>query len=311
MARIRSIHPGLFTDEAFMSASACGRLMIIGIWCEAWDDGVFEWKPITLKAKIFPVDNVDTTEILAELERLSFVKKFTAGGKQFGAIRNFCKWQRPKKPNNSGVMTDELRTYVALSVAEPEPVRNQFGTSSENPPQMEDGGDSREEKEPLSETATPQSDERFIQPGLGLPEKPSKKPRNEYPGEFDKFWEAYPTDQLMSKKTAFDRWRRLSSDDREKALASLPAFHAYCRAHPNYRPVHACKFISDRRFDGFAAVAVEVQAVAGFYAKAETKQREAWDAYFREKTGKSLPSDARGGWMVPTEWPPSHSERVA
>jgi hypothetical protein len=141
-------------------------------------------------------------------------------------------------------------------------------------------------------------------------EKPAKR-RIEYPDAFEQFWTAYPTDPLMAKKTAFDRWRRLDEGDRAKALAAIPAFRAYCSAHPNYRPVHACKFISDRRFDGFAAVAVQVQSVAGFYAKAETKQREAWDVYFREKTGKSLPSDARGGWMVPTEWPPSHSERVA
>ena len=140
MARIRSIHPGLFTDEAFMSASHYARLAIIGIWGEAWDDGVFELKPLTLKAKIFPADAVEVVSLLDELERLEFLKRFSVGGKQYGAIRNFCKFQRPKKPNSSGVLTDELRAYVALSVPNPEPFPNQFPTSSEKSPQREDVG---------------------------------------------------------------------------------------------------------------------------------------------------------------------------
>lgn len=132
MARIRSIHPGLFTDEAFMSASAHARLLIIGIWTEAWDDGVFEWKPLTLKAKLFPVDNVDMVGLLDELVSLDFVKPFETG-KRYGAIRNFQKYQRPKKPNSSGVLPESLASYVGQ-------VPNQFPTSSEKSPQMEDGG---------------------------------------------------------------------------------------------------------------------------------------------------------------------------
>ena len=32
MARIRSVHPGLWTDEAFVSASPMARLFCIGLW---------------------------------------------------------------------------------------------------------------------------------------------------------------------------------------------------------------------------------------------------------------------------------------
>src|SRR5437868_14052754 len=115
MARIRSVHPGLVTVKAFMSASAYARLLMIGIWTEAWDDGVFEWKPLTLKAKIFPVDNVDVTALLTELENLNVVRPFTAKGKTYGAIRNFRKYQRPKKPNSSGLLSAEFETYVGSS----------------------------------------------------------------------------------------------------------------------------------------------------------------------------------------------------
>lgn len=43
----------------------------------------------------------------------------------------------------------------------------------------------------------------------------------------------------------------------------------------------------------------------GFYAEPESKQREAWNDHYRRTTGKSLPADARGGWWVPSEFPPS------
>jgi hypothetical protein len=147
MSRIRSIHPGIWTDEAFMEASAHARLLIFGIWNEAWDDGVFEWKPLTIKARIFPVDAVDVGALLAELENLQFVRKFQANGKDYGAIRNFQKYQRPKKPNSSGVLPNSLCSWVASS----EPVPNQYGTSGEKSPQMEDvGGRMEKEKEEAS-----------------------------------------------------------------------------------------------------------------------------------------------------------------
>ena len=138
MSRIRSIHPGLFTDEAFMEASIPARMLIMGLWCEAWDDGVFEIKPLTIKARVFPADAVSVLDLLQELERLSFFCRFEADGKVFGAIRNFRKWQRPKTPNKSGVLPDGLRKYVGIT-------DDDSGNVSEKVPQREDEGGRREE----------------------------------------------------------------------------------------------------------------------------------------------------------------------
>src|SRR3990167_1771230 len=112
MARIRSIHPGIFTDEAYMALSFPSRELVKGIWCEADDQGIFEWKPLTLKARILPADNVDIMALLLELEDGDFVRPFDADGKRFGAIKNFGKWQRPKEPKYTHPMPDDLRDYV-------------------------------------------------------------------------------------------------------------------------------------------------------------------------------------------------------
>ncbi len=114
MARIRSIHPGLFTDESYMGASVYARLLLPGIWCEAWDDGVIEWRPLRLKARIFPVDAVNVEEILIELEGLDVIRRFECDGRTYAAIRNFRKWQNPKAPNSSNVLPSSLRNYVGL-----------------------------------------------------------------------------------------------------------------------------------------------------------------------------------------------------
>lgn len=141
MARIRSVHPGLFTDEGFVSCTPFARLLLIGLWTEADDQGVFEWKPVTLKMRILPIDNVDVGALLEELASVNAIKSYEHGGRQYGAIRNFRKYQRPKKPNFIHFMPSEFRTYVGLSDTGPE----QVPQKGEKSPQMEDGGGKMED----------------------------------------------------------------------------------------------------------------------------------------------------------------------
>ena len=72
-----------------------------------------------------------------------------------------------------------------------------------------------------------------------------------YPPAFEEFWRAYPTDALMSKIKTYEKWQRLTRADRDAALSALPAFRVYCAKDLTYRPVHAERFLSQRRFDGF------------------------------------------------------------
>ncbi|HYH17859.1 MAG TPA: hypothetical protein VD995_04510 [Azospirillum sp.] len=121
MARIRSVHPGLFTDEAFVSCTPLARLLSIGLWTEADDYGVFEWKPVTIKMRLLPVDNADVGALLAELEAGNLIRRFSVNGKEYGAVRNFCRYQRPKKPKAHHPIPPEVRTYVGLTASGGEP----------------------------------------------------------------------------------------------------------------------------------------------------------------------------------------------
>jgi hypothetical protein len=130
MARIRSVHPELFLDDAFMELSAHARLLAIGIWTQCDDHGIFEWKPNYFKATILPVDAVDIPHLLAELEEQNCVKPFEEGGRRYGAVRNFCLYQRPKKPVFKHPFPDWCRTYVAVDRRKAQEEANQQPTKS-------------------------------------------------------------------------------------------------------------------------------------------------------------------------------------
>ena len=115
MARIRSIHPGQWTDEDFVSCSAYARLLAIALRTEADDNGVFEWKPLTIKMRIFPADNVDVSALLDELSETSQIRWYEVDGRPYGVIRNFRKWQRPEKPKGIHPVADFVPEYIGLS----------------------------------------------------------------------------------------------------------------------------------------------------------------------------------------------------
>lgn len=229
MARIRSVHPSLFTDEAWVSCSPLARLLFIGLWTDADDQGVFEWKPLQIKMRLLPGDAADAATLLAELEASELLKGYTHEGKRFGVIRNFRRFQRPKKPNSVHVLPDEFRTYVGLSGdgsehgdAEGDAVPHQFPTSGEKSPQMEDGGGRKEEEGKKEEDANAS----FV--GEPTP-KPARKPkppkRRTYPMEFEAAWAAYPHHEGRSSKAkALIEWERLPSEERDGLLGAIGAF---------------------------------------------------------------------------------------
>jgi hypothetical protein len=160
MSRIRSIHPGIFTDECFVAVSMTARVLIPGVWVEADDHGVFEWKPLTLKMKIFPADNVDMDALLAELLNADIIKKFSVDGKDYGAVRNFGRYQRPKKPSYKHPLPAELRTYVHATDKSSPPVENQSPTGTEKSFQREEEGGRKKEPEPKGSGAVAPPDPR-------------------------------------------------------------------------------------------------------------------------------------------------------
>ena len=147
---------------------------------------------------------------------------------------------------------------------------------------------------------------------IGSCPKPARG-RISYPADFEEFWKGYPTDANMSKKSAFDVWRRMSAEDRKLAIQSLPGFRRYCENDPKYRPVHAERYLRSRRYEGHLAAAETVRRMTKVYPGTEQ-----WVAWLSFKQGRGDPTrfmeqcGKQGeGFTVPSEWPPSSMRSVA
>lgn len=168
MSRIRSIHPGQWTDEDFVSLSYPARLLAIGLRNEADDNGVFEWKPIGIKMRLFPADNVDVAKLLDELQNGNAVKRFEVEGRAYGAIRNFRVYQSPRFPKADYPITPEAENYVgnlSTETAEPKKRRGRPPKNkSAQEQQVSDNSFSDAQKLNSGDEKTfPQNDETFLQ----------------------------------------------------------------------------------------------------------------------------------------------------
>lgn len=132
-----------------------------------------------------------------------------------------------------------------------------------------------------------------------------KRKRVSYPDEFEDFWKAYPTDSNMSKKEAASEWSKLDPEDQKLALRSLEAFSYYCKKNSDYRPIHACRYLKHRRFDGHAKAVDEVREKArpSFKFRRGTPQYLAWNDY---RAARGQPQIHKDEWFFPAEWPPEH-----
>jgi uncharacterized protein YdaU (DUF1376 family) len=127
-----------------------------------------------------------------------------------------------------------------------------------------------------------------------------RRKRISYPPDFEAFWTAFPTDALMSKKAAGLVWSRMTEDARLLAMVSLPAFRAYCTSTPDYRPVHAVRYLTQERYVGFSEMASKAAGKV-FVAKG-TPQWTAWQRVRRSSCVTSA-EHRQDGWWFETEWP--------
>ena len=102
MARIRTVKPEFWQDEKIGELTPLARLLFIGCWNLADDEGLLKLNPLSLKSQIFPYDDIsaeDSKNILGELLDLSLVFQYKDQKNQvYGWIPNFRKHQRIDKP---------------------------------------------------------------------------------------------------------------------------------------------------------------------------------------------------------------------
>lgn len=270
MARIRSVHPGLWTDEDFVQLSAPARLFLIGMWNESDDYGLFEWKPTRLKMRLAPNDPIDAAALMAELVEHRFLIPIERDGRSLGMVRNFRKWQRPKTPSAPIVPVD-AEIISAIGIDKPDEIPQHHRSTSEalpqsipkppeNPALMEDGGGGMKEGDSVADAT-----------GASAPPP--------VPNIADEVWRIGPSYLIAngvpekSARSLLGKWRKGGQRDGEVLAALIEAQRqaisdpvAWIEARLNgggRKQQHAGRTAGEARFDDFMSAAAASARDAG------------------------------------------------
>lgn len=98
MPRQRFIWPSIWTSENFLELTFRQRLLFIGMFSLADDTGRIKASPRTLKASIFPGDDISQSDIEEDLETLCLTKSISIYETEQGKIALFPSWKEFQKP---------------------------------------------------------------------------------------------------------------------------------------------------------------------------------------------------------------------
>lgn len=97
MARIRTVKPEFWTDEKVVELSPMARLLFIGLWNFADDEGRMIYSPKRLKMQIFPADVCDLPALVGEIRGRNLVIVYNVKGCEYLQITGFSKHQKVDK----------------------------------------------------------------------------------------------------------------------------------------------------------------------------------------------------------------------
>jgi len=130
MPRIRSIKPEFWTNEQVVRCSRDARLLFVGLWNFADDQGVIPASPRQIGLQVFPGDNLKPERIeafLSELLEASLLLLFEAAGKRYFFITGWHHQRIAKKTAKYPAPPESILEQGDTSSA---PVSHQCATSS-------------------------------------------------------------------------------------------------------------------------------------------------------------------------------------
>jgi hypothetical protein len=117
MPRIRTIKPSFWKDQKVGRLKRDVRLMFIGLWNLADDDGVVCADYLIIKSELFPFDEdlrVKTIQDwIAQLIEALMIIPFTFNGESYYVIRTFKAHQSINRPQESKIPTEIIQKVLA------------------------------------------------------------------------------------------------------------------------------------------------------------------------------------------------------
>ena len=125
MPRRRMIKPEFFTDEKVISLPIPARLLFIGMWNHADDEGIFKDSPIQLKVQVFPADETIDLNVIKTYIALMIDQKLLIPGLNVddGKLLKITKWHdhqtinrpTPSKYIFTPINEDSVNTQLPIS----------------------------------------------------------------------------------------------------------------------------------------------------------------------------------------------------
>lgn len=143
MPRIRNIKPEFWTDEKLVDLGAWERLLFIGLWNFADDEGYMPYSAKRIKMQVFPGDDVEimnpleNSGILWSLLRAGMVSLYDSDSGPVLHVKNWNKHQKPSHPSPSKYSGMNLveRPVKPQKQADPTPIDSNPGQGYQNPPE--------------------------------------------------------------------------------------------------------------------------------------------------------------------------------
>lgn len=120
MARKRMVSPEFWTDDKIIDLTITERLLFIGMWNFADDEGIITNKPKQIKAQIFPIDDITHESISEMLMNLQATGLIHFGNdNSLIKIKNWTRYQKINRPTPSNYTFRKGITESSVSTQEP------------------------------------------------------------------------------------------------------------------------------------------------------------------------------------------------
>lgn len=123
MARRRMIDPNIWQSEDFSKLSTLAKLVFIGLFSQADDEGRGRAKPIYIKSILFPYDEkvrlIDIETALSEIALNLSVTFYSAdNGNEYYCLDNWENWQTIDKPKPSKIPSPKACKSIPVRVGD-------------------------------------------------------------------------------------------------------------------------------------------------------------------------------------------------
>jgi hypothetical protein len=243
MARIRNIKPDFWTDEKLVELETWERLLFIGLWNFADDEGYMAYSPKRIKMQVFPGDSLEVSRGIQSLISIGAVRIFDS---ELGPVLHITNWSKHQKVSNPSKSKYSSIRLVPQGQKPQEPQKHADPT----PDPLEDYRNSTEDSGELCKEREGEWGREGELKDLSEPAGSNETARRfAYPSEFMEFWTAYPRkDAKRAALTAWQKARKTTSN--QELIDGAARFAADPNRDPAFTPLPASWLNAGRWEDG-------------------------------------------------------------